>query len=190
MQWIIRTSEPFVRLAAVLMALGVALPAGAAARGTRPGAIGGVVVSAISQRPLPGATLSVEGGGPATTADGDGRFLLTAVAEGTHRLLVTHQGFLPALVTGVVVAPGRETPLEVRLQDEVRIQENVSVSPSAFEKPLELTSSATLMSYEEVRRAPGALADIGRMVQAMPGSVPATTSATTSWRAAAARRRT
>jgi len=169
MQWIIRTSEPFVRLAAVLMALGVALPAGAAARGTRPGAIGGVVVSAISQRPLPGAALSVEGGGPATTADGEGRFLLTAVAEGTHRLLVTHQGFLPALVTGVVVAPGRETPLEVRLQDEVRIQENVSVSPSAFEKPLELTNSATLMSYEEVRRAPGALADIGRMVQAMPG---------------------
>ena len=169
MQWIIRSSKLFVRLAAVVVTLGVALPADAAARDPRPGAIGGVVISALSQRPLPGATLSVEAGGPATTADGEGRFLLTAVAEGTHRLLVTHRGFLPALVTGVVVAPGRETPLEVRLQDEVRIQENVSVSPSAFEKPLELTNSATLMSYEEVRRAPGALADIGRMVQAMPG---------------------
>ncbi len=155
-------------LAGWILALTVA-PGFAAAPEARSGAIGGVVVSELTQHAVEGATVVLEPSGLETRSDAAGRFLLSSVPEGTYRMVVSREGSPPVLTTGIVVSANRETPLMVRLQERIAIEEKLSVSASAFEKSLELTNGAFAMSYEEVRRAPGALADINRMIQALPG---------------------
>lgn len=138
----------------------------------RPGGISGEVTSDLTGRGVAGAQIELEGTKLRATSEASGRFHLSPVPDGTYRLLVSCEGYEPALVTGVVVTPARETPVAVGLHETVRREETVSVSASAFDKPLDVTSSSFAMSYEEVRRAPGALADVSRMVQALPGIGP------------------
>jgi hypothetical protein len=134
----------------------------------KPGSISGTVTAELTGQPLATATVLVEGTQTSVTTDADGRFHVDAIAPGQYSLVVSCSGHLPARVTDVVVSANRESAASVRLQ-RIAFGDAVAVQASAFERPADITTSAFRMNQEEVRRAPGAIGDVARMIQALPG---------------------
>ncbi len=132
------------------------------------GFVAGTVASDASHHPLDGATVLVEGGPAPVTSSADGRFRI-AVAPGSHRLVVSHPCCLPYTQTDVVVSPGRDTFVAVALVDAPTRSEAVEVTASAFSNPAGSVGSAYSASHEEIRRAPGVLGDVNRLVQTFAG---------------------
>ena len=140
---------------------------GAAAEPPRGGSLTVSVGNDATRQPIAAARVSLEGAGLEATSDGDGRVLFAAVPAGSYRILVEAEGFVPIYKTDVVVAPARRTEVVVRMPV---LRESVEVTAQAFAKPKEITNSAYSMDYEEIRRAPGALGDVNRLIQTMPGA--------------------
>jgi outer membrane receptor for ferrienterochelin and colicin len=141
---------------------------GTAAPGSM-GAIAGEITDALTRQPISNAQVTVEELGLTAASDGDGRFGLHALPPGAYRLLIEREGFAPYLQADVIVLPDRDTPLAVRLALRAVREENVEVRASAFSRPPDVATSAFTMSFEELRRAPGAAEDVSRALQALPG---------------------
>jgi hypothetical protein len=75
------------------------------------------------------------------------------------------------ILSDIVVSAGRETLLAAHMQETVQLAEEVVVHASYFMRPEGVTTGSFTMSYEEVRRAPGALGDVTRIVQALPAAI-------------------
>jgi hypothetical protein len=152
----------FVLLAASLTAT--------AASAERTGALVGSVTDEITHRPIVAATVRVETADLKATSDASGRFTLAGVPVGTQRLLVEAAGYVPRRLMDVVVTQDRETTLAVDLTTAPTLRESVDVEASSFARPTDVAASVVGMSYEEIRRAPGAFGgDVGRLVQSLPG---------------------
>jgi hypothetical protein len=154
----------------VLVLFGSLLATAAAAdTAAREGVIVGQIVNQVTGRSVPGVVVLVEETAAQAESDGDGRFLIAGQPVGTYRLSVTHARYAPVRKTDVVVNADRETSVVIELLELPALKESVQVSASSFERLPDVANSAHVMSYEEIRRAPGALGDVGRMVQALPG---------------------
>jgi hypothetical protein len=167
-----------VRLLAVfcVMTLSSLLPKTACAELTtasasdKPGAISGTVTSVVTRQPVGNASVAIEGASGTATTDAEGRFTIPALSSGAYRLLVHANGYLPQRVTDLV-SPGRDTPVAVYLQETAARSESVDVVASYYVQSDDVPTSSFAMGYEEVRRAPGALGDVGRLIQSLPGAI-------------------
>lgn len=114
----------------------------------QPGAITGIIRSALTDSVLPGALVSIEGGGVNLQADPEGRFRIRDVPPGRARLRARFLGYTPQRLT-VSVAPGDTTYVEIRL-------------PPAATELAELTVIGTPEDRDERRsrleRVPGSVA--------------------------------
>lgn len=135
---------------------------GAMAHGTEPpssakhsgGVIEGIVLDASSQ-PVPGASVSMEGGAPTDVKTGaDGRFRFPELAAAQYRLTITATGFDAAHAVADV-SSGKSSNVEIRLT-LAAFRTDVTVSEGLDEVPL-TTSAAT--------RTPTALLDVPQSVQ-------------------------
>jgi outer membrane receptor protein involved in Fe transport len=168
-----RLALPRPLKAVLFLPLLLPLPLAGAEKDAEPervGAIVGTVVNRVTLQPVPGALVLVDGSAAIAETDAEGRFQVHGLPVGSYRLLVTHTDHLSAHVTDVVVTANRETSVDVALQQALTRSEEVEVTASYFQRPLDLPSDTFSLSYEEVRRAPGALGDIGRMIQSFPGA--------------------
>ncbi|MBN2370271.1 MAG: TonB-dependent receptor [Vicinamibacteria bacterium] len=138
----------------------------------RSGAILGVIMDETIQAPLAGVVVTMDDVGQSVETNADGRFELQGVPAGSHRLFATRTGYFPKIETDVVVTRGRDTLITIRMQAAPRLTEEVDVQASSFSRSGDTASSAFSMSYEELRRAPGAFGgDITRLVQSLPGLI-------------------
>jgi hypothetical protein len=135
------------------------------------GGIIGQITSLVTQQPVAGAVVAVEGTERRTETDADGRFSIAGLTPGSYRLSIAARGFIAKREADVAVTADRSTPLSLTLQDAVAHAEEVNVSASYFAKPEDLATSAFHMSYEDVRRAPGAMGDVSRMLQTLPSAM-------------------
>ncbi|HEY0994470.1 MAG TPA: SusC/RagA family TonB-linked outer membrane protein [Gemmatimonadaceae bacterium] len=85
----------------------------AAAQGV--GRITGTVTDSASGRPLAATTITVVGTRLGAMTDANGRYAIAGVAAGTYRLEARHLGYRARSVTGVRVADGQATALDLRL---------------------------------------------------------------------------
>lgn len=136
-----------------------------------PGTIAGQVTGQVTLQPIAGAVVAVDGMALAADTDSEGRFRIADVPAGSHRLLIVKEGFLPRREADLVVTPGRETTVALRLQEMPVHSEQVEVTASYFAKPEDAATSTFGMNYEEVRRAPGALGDVSRSLQSLPAAM-------------------
>ena len=125
------------------------------------------VTSDATRQPVTEARVTVHELRLESTTDDDGRAVFADVPAGTHSLLVEAAGFVPIYKTDVVVTHGRRTDVAARLP---ALRETVDVTAQGFTNPKEVVSSSYTMGYEEIRRAPGALGDVNRLIQTMPGA--------------------
>ncbi|MEM6337380.1 MAG: TonB-dependent receptor, partial [Bacteroidota bacterium] len=134
----------------------------------------GQVVDAVTQEPLPGATVVVLGdttavlGGDAT--DLDGRFSITGVPAGTYSLRASFIGYAPAERTDIVLQGSRPTFVLFELRESlVELGEEVVVEAELFRQADDAPVSVQTLGAEEVRRTPGGQNDISRSLLSLPG---------------------
>lgn len=135
----------FVMVASV--AATAASPTPVAAQDEVQGVVTGVVQTADGSQPLPHATVSVPQLSRSVTADAAGRFRLTGVRSGTHRLEVRAIGYQPAWQS-VSLAAGDSVVVALQLKRATVTLPDVIVSSSREEQ----AASATALSVGVVEK--------------------------------------
>jgi Carboxypeptidase regulatory-like domain/TonB-dependent Receptor Plug Domain len=162
---------------AILVVLAVAaswaLPAQAQtpAQPQKEGRVAGIVTDRASGRPLAEVQLSMPGLAATATSDSAGRFVIAKVAIGTRSIRAIRIGMRPVVITDILVNVGRTTQVAIEMQDAPNTLNSVSVvaATSALATVASTPNSRISMSYEEIRRSPGAIGDVSRLVQSLPG---------------------
>jgi outer membrane receptor protein involved in Fe transport len=134
----------------------------------REGTILGRVLDRVTQQPLFGAKVSIVGSELKAETDNQGQFRIGRVPVGSYQLLFEREGYRPVVISDVVVETGHPNQQFVEMDLEV-IEEKVTVTADYFSKEATSFTSTRNLTYEEIRRMPGAAEDISRVIQAMPG---------------------
>ena len=139
----------------------------------------GVVMDKNTQETLPGANVMVVSNGKQyfATTDEKGVFAVSNVPVGRCNITVTMIGFVPYASNNVLVYSGKETVLEIVMNEDIYVLDEVTVTPKV-DKELPLNKmavvSARMMSSEEANRYAGTFAgDPARMVAGFAGVVAA-----------------
>jgi hypothetical protein len=134
-----------------LLLLLLAVPAAAQERG----GVTGTVRDKKTRHALPFATVTVVGAQRGALTDGEGRFVITGVAAGTYEVKVQFLGYSPGSRPGVVVAPGKSTPVDFDLE-EIVVHEEKVVEVTAERRLVEVKQGATVRSVSaaDIRNLP------------------------------------
>ncbi len=131
------------------------------------GKIRGTVVDAENGDPLAGANVVIEGTSRGAATDLDGLFFIVGVPVGSYTVRATYAGYQAVTITDVRIATDRTTELEFRMSSEAIQLEEVVVVFEAPEVELEVTSSATTVSGEDLQMM--AVDDVQQMLTTIPG---------------------
>lgn len=134
----------------------------------------GSVTDKISEAPLPGAAVVVEGSSPliGTTTDADGNFKLPNVPVGKQNIKITFLGYKEMVVPNVVVNSGKEVVLKITLEENIIQGKEVVITDKGDKnKPLNDMSvvSVRTFSVEETQKFAAAVNDPSRMVTSFSG---------------------
>ena len=133
----------------------------------------GRVVDAVTQEPLPSATVAVLSAGDSLLAgaatDVDGRFELADLAPGTYAVRASYVGYDAVVRTDVVVQRSRPTFVLFALREAALGGEGVTVQAGFFDDAPDAPVSVRALGPEEIRRTPGGQNDISRSLLTLPG---------------------
>lgn len=132
------------------------------------GVITGVVVDATGQ-PVADAAVCVQATGQCAVADASGAFRVVDVRAGRHQLEVVPPAGLPTVTDPLEVRAGLASAVQVTLPAAGGLQQTVTVTASSFVPPDEIKSSAYVVQPAEILTSAGALQDVSRYVQSLPG---------------------
>ena len=167
-------STPAARAAAgavvFLLAFGSARTATAQDTGGA-GAVSGVVLSASGTGEL-AITVCLVGTIRCAVTDDRGQFRLADVRPGSYELEVTPPGSARVRAGQVEVRAGLDTRVSLTLPAVASIVEKVTVTAGAFVTAEEIKTSGFLIQRREIQSSAGALQDVSRYVQALPGVSP------------------
>lgn len=136
--------------------------------------IKGKIVDAVSQTPLPGASVVILESNPTlgTITDSEGNFKLWNIKSGRYNLLVSFIGYENFLFREVLVGTGKEVVLNAGLKelseeiDEVKVTARTSKEQAG--NPM-ATISARQLSVEESSRYAGGYDDPARLAGSFAG---------------------
>ena len=148
-------------LSRLALALAIAFLAEPALAQSRSRTVAGTVVDAESRTPIPNARLSVNQ--TQATTDAGGRFSL-AVPAGSITLLVEAEGYFP-LATDLAVPEAGLVGAELALARDTGFATTVAVTAS----PPPAAPATEVVAPLEVLRTPGALDNVYRTLQTLPG---------------------
>ncbi len=148
--------------AAFLATVALSGPAWASASGTIKG-----VVTDESELPIPGALLTVSsdkliGGAMQYTSDADGNFVFAELPPGSYKLVAAKQGFGEVTKSGVTVAVGRTTNVNILMKyggETIVIEEQTKVVDT------ENASNTTTFNRDYLQKVPS-----GRSYQSVIGN--------------------
>jgi hypothetical protein len=134
------------------------------------GSISGIVYAGDGN-PAAAVTICIEGTGRCATTAAEGTFKIANVRVGQQHIEVRAQN-LPPFVSGHVdVKAGLEASVEVSLPQIDKVTETVTVTAPAFTAPEEVKNSGFLLQGRAIDTAAGALQDVSRYAQSLPGVV-------------------
>jgi hypothetical protein len=105
------------------------------------------------------------------TSAADGRFRIAGLRAGAYRLEVLPIEGLPFVSEPVVVRAGLDGTVEVDLPAMAQVEQSVTVTAPAYTAPVEVKNSGYLVAPREVLKNAGALQDVSRYIQSLPGVV-------------------
>jgi hypothetical protein len=136
---------------------------------TGAGAVLGTVVDAAGQ-PQAGVKICLQQTGRCAITDDKGAFKIPDVRAGSYQLEISSTGGETLPVTSAIeVRPGLESQVRIELPALETVAQSITVSEPVFIEPEEIKSSAYLISEAEVFKSAGALQDVSRYVQLLPG---------------------
>ncbi len=129
----------------------------------------GSVLDEITGQPLIGATVVLSGSDPVigTITNERGFFMLKNVPLGRQAIEVSYVGYNKTILPNLLVVSGKETVVEVRLEEKPYDIEDVTVKPHKNKEGTindNAIVSARTFSVEETERFAGSLGDPARMV--------------------------
>ena len=135
--------------------------------------IRGTVIDKQSQITIPGVTIVVLESNPlkAAQTDIDGKFKITDIYPGRYDLRITYEGYKEVVLSNIVITAGKETVLEVAMEETVNeVEEVVITAKKKNETNNELTTvSGRSFSMEEVNRYAGGRSDPARLAANFAG---------------------
>lgn len=140
-----------------------------AARAQDPGSFRGTVIDAATQRPIMGASITVQPGMRHAVTDSLGVFHVSGVSEGLYDVLVRRIGFTAAQQINVRVNPGKASIVRFELDRLPLVLNESHVTVDPFPRDPEQSVSRSTYTADEIRRTPGAVDDIFRAVETLPG---------------------
>jgi outer membrane receptor protein involved in Fe transport len=135
------------------------------------GDITGFVIDAKTQEPLPAVNIQVvEQPTFGAVTDASGNFNIKGIEVGTYSLKATLVGYEAIILTNIVVSTGRSTKVSIKLNEQAVQVGGVTVNATYFSRNNEL-SPLSVNNYDraEVKRQPGSVQDVQRVVQNLPG---------------------
>jgi hypothetical protein len=160
------------RLAALLLLAAPGWTGAAAGQDTAGvGAIRGVTSTAAGAW-VPDVAVCVVDTGRCAVSDARGAFVIRDLRPARYRLEILAPGQPPFQTSELDVRAGLETVVDVTVPDLGTLEEVVTVEAPLFSVPEETKTSSALISSLDVVRSAGALQDVSRYVQALPGVVP------------------
>lgn len=136
------------------------------------GTLKGRVLSAVSGKPVPGAKVNIvkpDGMGREAVTDSSGRFRLDSLPPGSYDLLVRHGEYEAALIRNIILLGDVAEEREVELMPPtLELAERKAIA-APVQKIYDMPNSTHVIDAEEIRRTPGALMDVQRVVQKFPG---------------------
>jgi TonB dependent receptor/TonB-dependent Receptor Plug Domain len=133
------------------------------------GALRGTVVSATQPR-VADVAICVPSIGRCEISDSRGEFAITDLRADEYALEVAAPG-RPTLPLMVTVRAGLDSVIEIVLPEAQSLEEKITVVAPKFVTADELKTSGYLISAADIGRSAGALQDVSRYVQSLPGAV-------------------
>ncbi len=135
------------------------------------GDISGKIIDVKTREAIPGVNVQVvqQPNFGATTGP-DGAFQIKGLAVGTYSLRISAVNYKAQILTNVVVTTGRPSPVNLALEDRIIESGEVTVKADYFSRgQLMAPVSANSLDRAEIRRSPGGIQDVQRVVQSLPG---------------------
>ncbi|MBI3791562.1 MAG: TonB-dependent receptor [Gemmatimonadetes bacterium] len=159
-----------------LLILVVALALAPVARAQAPEPAGAIVAGrvhdAVTEEPIVGAMVRVRGSDvPPVATDARGRFALRGIAPGIVTLDVRRVGYVPVERADVAASAGKPVELAIAMTRAIVQLAELTIRPQAYPAlpPPTTPVSTTSLSFEEVRRTPGAQEDVVQALAILPG---------------------
>ncbi|MCX6250015.1 MAG: TonB-dependent receptor [Bacteroidetes bacterium] len=135
--------------------------------------IRGVIIDKLSQTTLPGATVQImnkdEKRGAVTNEKG--AYVIPGVLPGRYELKISFVGYKDVVVSSVVVTSGKETILDIAMEEEIKSLNEIVVTANSKDKTINSLStiSGRTFSMEEVNRFAGGRSDPARLAANFAG---------------------
>jgi hypothetical protein len=133
--------------------------------------ITGVVFDSFTKKPIPDCVVEVYGTELSQKTDENGTFHFEIEKEGSYNLIFRHQNYVLYKRNDVYVSGRKIEQLHIELDPLIHSLQSISVTAKVVEKNPEMVTSTGTFHNNELMRAPGALADVQRIVQNLPGVV-------------------
>jgi len=134
----------------------------------RIGSIKGRVIDAVSQAPIPGASVLVVGTQQGAATDDAGSFKISGLPVGTYSLTIRSVAYEPQSRSDIIVRSKRITFVEAELVPTTTEIEGMTVTAGYFVDKPDQPTSTTDFTGEEIRRSPGTAGDVSRIVATLP----------------------
>ena len=114
------------------------------------GSIGGTVVDALDQSPLPGASVKIEGSNQGAVTNDNGEFVILNLDVGIYTLEASYIGYNTNKITGVKVSVDSRTKVDFELTS-TEIQTEIIIV-EAERKGIDVEQSGRLIENEQIER--------------------------------------
>ena len=135
--------------------------------------IRGVITDKLSQITLPGATVQIisKTENKGATADANGNYVLTNISPDRYDINVSYLGYKNVFVPNVMVTSGKETILDIAMEENVTSLNEVVIKANTKDKAINnlATISSRTFSTEEVNRYAGGRSDPARLAANFAG---------------------
>ena len=133
------------------------------------GVIYGKVIDKETQKGIENVVVKILNGEKQTITNLNGEFRFEKLKYGTYALEANVLGYSSLNKTDIVVESEKELYVLFQLNSTEITTESIEVESNYYQKSSDVNISSLNLDYEEVRRAPGAVEDISRMLQSAPG---------------------
>ncbi len=135
--------------------------------------IRGTVFDKLTQVPITGATIQITGNALKSGArsDTNGNYVLANVSPSRYEIKVSCVGYKNITISNVVVNSGKETILEIAMEENAMLVKEVVITVNEKDKPRNdlANISARTFSMEEVNRYAGGRSDPARLAANFAG---------------------
>ena len=133
------------------------------------GGIKGTITDASNNKPVPFATIVIEGTQIASTSDIDGKFIFTGIEAGYIKLQASFIGYKTRISEDVLVTNTSVPYIEIKLEPEDFKIDEVVVKSNILEKRTDSPISMQQIDIKTIEANPGSNRDISRVIQSFPG---------------------